>query len=476
MLLGKIKRIHFTGIKGVGMTALACIARDFGMVVSGSDVKDRFVTDETLQKKGIKCQIGFKPKIIEKVRPELLVYGAAHQGEENDEVKKAKRMGVATTTQGELLGAFFNTKQGISVGGVGGKTTTAAMLATILSHCDKHPSYLVGSGEVGSLDFPGRYDQAGKIFIAEADEYYCSPTNPRPKFHYQNPIVIVLTNLAFDHPDIYKDVEQTLQIFKSFIEKLPKDGALIVNYESPLIRTLIERSKVKARIITFGERWGDWRLTQYHADQEMIFFEIKKKSDQQRFILSVPGKINALNAIGAVLGGRFFGLTYDEIASGLMEFTGTRRRFEKIFQLNSCQLFDDYAHHPIQIEATLKTAREWLVGKEILVIFQPHTYSRTKVLLPDFAKSFSNADQVVITNIFASAREKKRLGVSGRLLVEATAKFHKKVNFCAGQEETIAYLEKQALKNTAIFTLGAGDIFLWHEDIIKVISKSIFGR
>ena len=463
--LKDIKKIHFVGIKGVGMTPLACIAKDFGMEVSGSDVEEKFVTDQVLEKKKITCEIGFRPTVVEEGRPDLVVYGAAHQGENNPEVKKAKKLGIAVLTQGEVLGLFFNRQLGISICGVGGKTTTAAMLATILEKADFHPSYMVGAGSVSSLAFPGKYDKRGKIFITEADEYACSVKDKTPKFCYQKPKMIILTNLAFDHPDVYHDEEETLRVFKNFIQTLPKDGKLIANGDSSLIRQLIK--KVTVPVLTYGTKPEvDYLLTNYQIKDGKGYFSLKGLN--QEFCLRVPGLHNGLNAAGAIIAAKLVGVEEKAISQGLDQFLGTKRRFEKIGQIKSTLLYDDYAHHPLQLRATLKAAKQWLPNKKIIAIFQPHTYSRTKALLKEFAKSFDQADQVIITDIFASAREKDNLGITSQDLVEVIKVNQKNVIYCPNKKATIEYLKKQDLENTAIFTLGAGDIFLWHREIIKL--------
>jgi len=411
--------------------------------------------------------VDFKAETIEESRVDLVVYGAAHQGEDNPEVKKAKELGITALTQGEVLGLFFNRKQGISICGVGGKTTTAAMLATILEKADYHPSYMIGAGSVSSLAFPGKYDKNGKIFVTEADEYACSINDKTPKFCHQKPKMIILTNLAFDHPDVYRDEEETLKVFKNFIQTLPKDGKLIANGDSSLIRRLIK--KVKVPILTYGTKsGGDYLLTDYRIKDGKGYFSLKGLN--QEFCLRVPGLHNALNAAGAIIAAKLVGVGEKSISQGLEQFLGTKRRFEKIGQINSTLLYDDYAHHPLQLRATLKAAKQWLPNKRIIAIFQPHTYSRTKALLKEFARSFDQADQVIITDIFASAREKDNLGITSQDLVEEIKPNQKNVIYCSNKKATVEYLKKQDLENSAIFTLGAGDIFLWHEEILKTFS------
>jgi UDP-N-acetylmuramate--alanine ligase len=173
--------------------------------------------------------------------PDLVIYTAAHKGEDNPQVLEAKKLGIPVLSQGEAVGLFQKTMTGISVAGVGGKTTTTALLATIFDRAGKNPSYMIGVGDVPSLDFTGSYNSNGDIFITEADEYACSPTNLKPKFYYQKPRVIIIPNLAFDHPDIYKSEEETMSVFAEFANSIGEDGILIVNYDCQKVRELIKR-------------------------------------------------------------------------------------------------------------------------------------------------------------------------------------------------------------------------------------------
>ncbi len=464
-----LKRVHFTGIKGVGMTALACIFQDCGCSVTGSDTSESFITDKILGEKGIRIENSFLPETIAAVKPDLVIFTAAHGGETNGEVQVAKSLGIPVLSQGEALGLFQKTKTGISIAGVGGKTTTTAMLATILDSAGMHPSYMIGVGEVPSLNAPGRYDHAGNVFVTEADEYACSPQNTRPKFYYQTPKVIVLTNVAFDHPDIYDSPEETLKTFEAFIKKLPDDGLLIANNDNPLSQLLLERTTCNR--LTYGaSESADWMINRYTVFDEQAHFGIANGQKERVFRLNVPGRVNAYNATAAALAAEFLGLSDEDIQKGLLAFTGTKRRFEKITQINSTYLYDDYAHHPDEVKATIESAQNWFADKRIIIIFQPHTYSRTKALFSQFATSLDLADTVILTDIYASAREKSDPTVSSQQLAETIAKEHDHVYYCAGEGEVTKRLFSENLTDTVIITMGAGNVYTWHEEIIKTIN------
>lgn len=489
MNLQNLKKIYFTGIKGVGMTALACIAKDFGMEVGGSDVGDSFVTDQILQKKGISIDKGFKIDNInsriehkstsdlpEKDVIDLLVYTAAHQGENNPEVKAAKYLNIPSLTFGEALGRFFNTKStGISVAGVGGKTSTSAMLTTVLENAQQNPSYMIGVGEIPSLDFPGKYNHQGSVFISEADEYACSTTNHNPKFYYQNPQLIILTNLAFDHPDIYKDKQHTLQTFFDFACKLPADGKLIANLDSQMVQDLLimlrASDKFEGKIITYGENpLADWQLVDYVIKNQQAYLTIDDPDDERyQLKLNIPGIYNAKNAIATLIASIELKLDLQQVQFGLLKFIGTKRRFEKIGENGSNLFYDDYAHHPDEIKVTLKAARKWFDNKKIITIFQPHTFSRTKALFQNFVNSFEDSDQTIILDIFPSAREPFDDSINSQMLTKAIQEQypHQKISYAKDFDQVLDLLQLEKLQNTVVITMGAGDVYKLHQKINK---------
>jgi UDP-N-acetylmuramate--alanine ligase len=358
-------------------------------------------------------------------------------------------------------------KRGISVCGVGGKSTVSAMIAVILEKAGLDPAFAVGVGSIPAVGMPGKWGK-GKWFIAEADEYTTSPQDATPKMSYQHPEIIVLPNLEFDHPDVYRDLAATQNAFLAFLNRLPQDGVLVAGIDNPHVRDLLP--KVKRPIVTYGfHSQADWQLEEPRVVNQCQQVMVRHGRESIGLALPIPGRFNAANAVAALVVAARVGVTRQKIIDGLSQFTGTKRRFEKIAQVGSTLLYDDYAHHPLELGATLAAAKSWLPGKKILAIFQPHTYSRTKALLNDFALSFSDADTVVVTDIYASARETEDLGMSGEMLAAKIKAYHKRVEFCPDQEAVLNFLKKEKVRDTAIFTLGAGDIFLWHKAIRKVI-------
>lgn len=421
-------QIHFTGIKGVGMTALALCAQDLGIKVTGSDVDEPFVTDAVLKRRHIPWRIGFS---LDHLSPnvDLLVYTAAHQGSRNPQVQAAINRGIPVFHHAQALGQIMEGKIGISVCGVGGKTTTAAMLSHILDRLGAHPSFAIGVGDIPSLGAPGRYDKQGKYFIAEADEYTADPAKRFvPRFAYQHPQIIICTNIEFDHPDVYADLDHTKTVFLEFFNRLPPDGLLLINADSPINRSLMSRLTIP----------------------------------YQTYL----GQFNQANANAAIAAAVALGFDRTAATTALKDFAGTKRRFEKIGEAKNILLYDDYAHHPREIQTVLAAAKNNWPDRQLIAIFQPHTYSRTKALFIEFSRSFTVADEVIFLPIYASARETPDPAVSSLKLAQATPGSF----FAPTAPDLLQYLAAHLSPPAVIFTLGAGDIFLLHDQIITAIS------
>ena len=404
------------------MTALALCAQDLGAIVTGSDVDEPFVTDEILAQRKIHPTIGFSVNRLSSDM-DLLIYTAAHQGSLNPQVVAAKQKGITAISHAQALGELMQDKVGISVCGVGGKTTTAAMLSHIIDRLGAHPSFCIGVGNIPSLHAPGRFDPQGRHFVAEADEYTVDPTQEfAPRFSYQHPKIIICTNIEFDHPDVYRNLEHTKTVFLEFFNHLPPDGLLIINADSTINQSILPHLKVKYQTYT--------------------------------------GDLNLGNQAAAVAAAVALGFDHDQASAALSDFTGTKRRFEFTGQVGDLWFYDDYAHHPREIKATLKAAKEKFPHHQLIAIFQPHTYSRTKALLDEFSRSFTSADQVIFLPIYASAREKPDPTVSSATLAQLTPQSIT----VADRVQLVQYLRRQIHGSAIIITLGAGDIYqtnLW---------------
>lgn len=436
-----MKRIHFVGIKGVAMAALAVWYKEAGYKATGSDVAEEFPTDEILELAKIPV-LPFDEANIARVRPDLVIYTGAHGGRENSEVAAAASRGIPVLPHGKALGEVMKGKRQISVAGSHGKTTTSAMIACMLESAGQDPSWAIGCGMVRGLGMPGHFGR-GNLFVAEADEYITDPGHDQtPRFLWQHPDILVVTNIEYDHPDAYASIADVRAAF-STLERQSK--------------VIIHSKDVQVARVSFGEERTFFTLAQHN----MKLFD---------FTLKVPGRHNAQNAAVSAMVGRELGLSWETIARGLLAFGGTKRRFEKVAgppDGGGATIIDDYAHHPSEIKATLAAARDWYPARRLIAVFQPHTYSRTQSLLNEFARAFEQADEVILTDIYASARETETLGISGKTLVEETAKYHRNVYFAPDYTATAKRLHAIMQQNDVILFMGAGDIYGWSKRFIK---------
>lgn len=466
MNLKKIKTIHFTGIKGVGMTSLALCAADLGKKISGSDIAEVFPTSQILIKRKIKIQTGFSPSHLPK-NCDLVIYTGAHDGQDNPQVQAALKLKIPVMSHAQALALFCKGKKILATAGVGGKSSTAAMLATILTAAGYPVGFAVGVGNISALNTPGRMRKNDQYIVVEADEYVTDPLhNLTPRFHYLIPYLAIITNLEHDHPDVYRNLDQIFSSFRKFIRQAQ---VTIINIDNLHNRQFIKT--IDKPVITYGfSPQADWQIKTTHIADQKQFVSLKYQNMLwPDLILNVPGDHNAYNALAAVAAAHHLGISQPQIYLGLKKHMGTNRRFEQIATVRGIDLYDDYAHHPIEIKALLKAAKAWLPKRRLIIIFQSHTYSRTKSLLKEFSQSFTLADTVIINDIFASARETDNLGLTGRSFTQSIKQFHPQTVYCPDKSATLAYLQEIISKGDVIFTVGAGDNWLWHNDIVKLL-------
>ena len=453
------------------MTPLALIAKEAGFEVTGSDVEQEFITDAALKKAGIVPFVGFSPEHI--TDPSLVITTGAHGGFYNVEVIAAKVKNIPFMSAGEATGVFmsgslFNKKfVGISVAGTHGKTTTTAMIATMLKENKLDPSYIIGTGNVGSLGAPGHFG-GGRYFVAEADEYATEPKHDkRARFLWQHPIFTVITNIEHDHPDIYPTIAAVREAFVAFIQKLPDKGLLIACGDDDEIKKVLKESD--KRVITYGfSHENNYVLDRVNVSGEQTFFWVKSHGvPLGEFVVRVPGEHNALNALSAIIIGLEIGLSIEKIKKGLLAFRGSKRRLEFIGDLRTgAKVYDDYAHHPTEIKTTLLALRQQYPKKKIICIFQPHTYSRTKQLFQDFVGAFGSVDMVIVTDIFASAREEEDPTVTSKHLAFEISNRHKAVLYLPTLTDVVQCInEKRYRSDTILVTMGAGDVYSIHSEL-----------
>lgn len=452
---------YFVGIKGVAMTSLAQMLIDTGKTVVGSDVEQEFVTEKKLKELNIQID-NFELPLPENI--DCVVYTAAHQGVDNPQVKWAMENNIPTFSQAEAIASLFNQKQGLAVCGVGGKSTVSAMIAWIMTSIELNPSFSVGVGNIPGLEKTGAWTDS-QYCVAEADEYVIDPNAPEkgeeitPRFSFLKPYVNVCTNLKFDHPDVYRDFDHTKEVYKKFFEQTSSNGFLVVNADDEELMAIAKQ--VDKKIVSFGENEAaDFRLVDYTSAEGSTKGSFTYQDNTYELELVIPGKFNLLNALAAIAA---VAPLHPEVLTdhNLKGFKSTARRFENIGEKSGVQCFDDYAHHPNEISAAIKAINDWYPNRRKVFAFQSHTYSRTKNLFEEFIDSFAEANEVLMIDIFSSAREKDDPTVSSTLLCEKISE--KYPNIFAknlGNVESLANFFKSELQPGDVFvTLGAGDIY-----------------
>lgn len=464
------KKAYLIGIKGIAMTALAVYLKQKGYQVTGSDVEDIFPTDEILKKQNIKIRKGFNKQNIDD-NYDLVAVTGAHGGMTNPEAVEAKKRGLTTLMNGQALGNIMKESVGISVAGCHGKTTTSALIAFLLAKAGLDPSYIIGTSDINGLGPAGRYG-SGNYFIAEADEYMtCPKTDPTPRFLWQNPQILVITNIEYDHPDAFSDIADVKKAFLHFLEKVPNNGLIVACVDNENVRDIL--SKAKREVLTYGfSPQADFHIKSYSFGEGISFGRVyHQKLDLGDYMLKIPGKHNLLNALAASIVVNQLGLSWDRVKDILKLYTGCKRRFEKLGQFKSVLLYDDYAHHPTEISATISAAREWFPHRRIVTIFQPHTFSRTKALFTEFTKAFRGADLAVITDIYPSKREKFDSTVSSKQLVLEMNRYKNNAVYQKDKEAVLSFLKTNTKDNDLVITMGAGDIFTWQKDLIFLFKE-----
>lgn len=452
--------IHLTGIKGTGMAALAELLHNRGAKLSGSDIPEKFYTDEILNRLGIPFTEEFSAENITS-GVQIVIHSAAYDRSKNPELVRAAELGIPIFAYPEALGMLSRLSDSTGIAGVHGKTTTTALIGTMLMRLQLPASVLVGSA-VSSFGDSSTLSIGDKYFVAETCEY-------RRHFLNFDPTRILLTSVEPDHLDYFRDGEDIRSAFVSYVERIHADGSLIYCADDAGAVGVADDLRT---------RRGDVSFIPYgtHADGRFRISEIEQGEGVSRFRLQgwnelelelrVPGHHVVLDAAGAVAvcvmlleeenGRPPAAADWQAIGEGLREFKGSRRRSEIVGEAGGILLMDDYGHHPTAIRTTLEGLRSFYPGRRIIVDFMSHTYSRTKALLPDFASAFGAADTVILHKIYASAREQSG-SVSGRDLFEATARNHPDVHYFEEVEEALPFCRRLLKAGDLLITMGAGN-------------------
>lgn len=446
------------GIKGAGMTALAELLTKQGVTITGSDTSEIFFTDRILKNLGITYKEGFDPNNIP-ASAKAIIYSTSYSREKNQELAAAYESELPVMSYPQAVGMLSREKLTLAVCGTHGKTTTSALLADTLKFSGLDPSAIVGSRimkwEGNALAGSGEY------LVLEADEY-------QNKLAQYVPWGVILTSVDWDHPDFFPDKESYLQVYRDFVARIPQHGVLVYCNDSAEVVKISEAAT--CRRISYGFLEGsEFRISEYtpakmgfvgEADAIKQSFVVTREGETLgTFQLRLAGEHNALNATAVLALSVFLKQDLERVRKAFEKFSGTERRFEYIGERYGAFIYDDYAHHPEEIRATLKAFRELYPDRRLKVIFHPHTFTRTKAFLTEFAQSFDVADHVTILDIYGSAREEQG-GVSSVELVNLINRFMPgKAEYASSEAELVTHLEETIGRQDVIITLGAGNVW-----------------
>ncbi len=450
----KYSQIHFIGIGGISMSGLAEILINQGCKVTGSDTTDSLIINR-LENLGAKIYINHSEKNVNNA--DLVIYTDAIP-QDNPELKKAKKDGIPLVDRATFLGALMkNYKNSIAVSGTHGKTTTTSMLSTILNPSSLNPTILLG----GQLDEIGGNVKLGSndFILTEACEY-------KGNILKYFPTMAIILNIDEDHLDYFKSMEHILNTFVQYGKNLSEDSCLIINSDDPGAQKVIENTK--AKIYTFGlNKDCDYRAEEIKlATNGFSSYTLNIKGHGSYNIqLNVMGKHNIYNSMASIVAAHLHGIPMEDIQKNISRYNGVHRRLEFKGYYNGVKIIDDYAHHPTEIKATLDALQSSNTGN-IYCVFQPHTFTRTKLLFNNFAESFNGADKIIITDIYA-AREKDNGIVHSKDLRNAIIEKGLDAIYLKTFKEIENYLKNNVKENDIIITMGAGNISLVGEDILK---------
>lgn len=469
MIFSGNKKIYMIGIKGVGMTMLAQYLAAKGHTVKGSDIADTFMTDQILTNNHIAFSNGFAANQVP-LDFDIYIHSSAYNDKNNEEMALIVEKNKKILTYAEAAGQVFSEKYGIAVCGSHGKTTTTAWLGYALKECGKSPNVMVGANikQFHGASLLGN----SEYMVAEVDEY-------QNKLQYFNPKIVLLNNIDYDHPDYFQSEADYRQVFIDFIEKIPNKGFLIANMDDREVAK-IAQVNTRAKVIGYSID-GAADLVAYdlknssQGTETRQYFKVKLAADDNEevgetelgeFSISLPGRHNISNALAVIACAIELDVPLNCLRTALENFQGADRRAEVLGTFCGIPIIDDYAHHPTEIKSTLDGLRKVYGEKKLVVVFHPHTFTRTKALFNDFADSFSEADKLIVLDIYGSAREVQG-GVTSRELVEAINQKEEVAINISNLAECETYLRQNLAKNDVLVLMGAGDVFRIGENLLK---------
>ncbi len=441
--------VHMVGVGGAGMSGIARVLREQGIKVSGSDMQTNSITS-LLEKIGVQIYQGHSASNLQP-GVSLVVVSSAIPAD-NAELVAAQSINIPVMKRGQMLARMMNESRGLAVAGAHGKTTTTSMLYSALAGCGMDPTMIVG-GEIQGTELHARWG-TDTYFVAEADESDGSFLNIRP-------YAAIVTNIENDHLDFYQSMERLQAAFRQFLEQIVPGGFALLYGGDPLLDQI--REGLSTRILMYGESNDrgvklDYCFSDFVPEGMGSSFEVYRGQEYLgRMRLSIPGKHNALNAVAATAVAMEIGLEFTRIGEALQSFPGAKRRFQIIARVNGISIVDDYAHHPTEIQATIQAARQFHRNR-LVVLFQPHRYTRTKLLSEQFGKAFIEADLIVITDVYA-AGEAPIENVSGELVYLAALNAGCNAQYIPSLEDAEDYLKELLKTDDLLITMGAGDVW-----------------
>lgn len=456
--VSQAEHVHFIGIGGYGMSAIAKVMLEMGYRISGSDLAHQELT-EKLKAKGAQVFIGHEARNVSGA--DLVVYSTA-LSKDNVEMQAAEELNIPVIHRSQMLARLMNERKGIAVAGAHGKTTTSSMIALVMEICGIDPTYIIG-GEIMNV---GSNAKAGKgeFVVAEADE-------SDGTFLQYHPTLALVNNIEADHLENYNgDFENLKQAYKQFLSQVRPGGKAIVCQDDMFLREMIPA--IQSEVVTYGiDNDADYVASDISLGDRKVTFNVHSKGALLGQVsLSVPGKHNVYNALATLITCLEAGLPFEKIAEAIQEFRGAKRRFQVLGEVENILVIDDYAHHPTEIQATISAAKA--TGKRIIAVFQPQRYTRTYYLFEQFSRSFDEADEVIITDIYSPAGEKRIEGVDSAKLVELIkSNSNPNVQHIATREDVLGYLIDHVQPGDLVLTMGAGDIWKAADGLAKSLRK-----
>ena len=466
--MDNLKKVHFMGIGGSGISAVAVMAKKKGIDVTGCDLNTNTPYSDNLRREIKDIYKGHNSNHLKGVDLLVTTPAVIFQNNKHPEIIESKKRGILITWE-KFLGKYLQIgKKVICVAGTHGKSTITAMVGILLEKSGYDPSVVIGA-TVKECKANYRIGK-GKYFVTEADEFYDNFLNYSPNY-------LILNNIEFDHPDYFSSFDDVIKSFIRFLKNLREEKILFVNQDSEGVKELLSRidkkylktiyivgyTLKKSPLIKLGDSFYGEIVKK---ENNITYFNVTNKERRFKygFSISIPGEYNVLNSIGVIALGNILKIGNSEIKEGISNYKGIGRRFELLGEKKGIKVYDDYAHHPTAIKATLSALRQMYPENEITVVVEPHSYSRTKALLKDYNGIFESIDKVVIGPIF-KARDSQDFGVSGQAIVEACN--HHRAIYLESMEKIIKLMKTEEKQGSIIFVMGAGDSYRWAREILK---------